>query len=130
MIERITMRPSLCWASCLLAALLCVACEEDVQRFRLLLNGRWELAKALRNQKQTETLSGVYFQFGEDNKMLTNFPAGPEEFGAFQLKQREIIQNFPAQMVRYQIKGLNDTSLILTTEMRGSLFELQLRKSQ
>ena len=124
------MRSSFYWVCCLLAALLCFACEEDAPQIRLLLNGRWELAKALRNQKQTETLSGVYFQFGEDNKMLTNFPSGSEEFAAFELKRREIIQNFPAQLVRYQIKGLSDTSLILTTEMRGALFELQLRKSQ
>ncbi len=131
MIERITMQLPLCCVSCLLAALLCMSCGgDDTETVRPQLNGRWELAKSWRNKKQTQTLEGVYFQFGDDNRMRTNFPAGAEEFAAFELKQRQISQQFPTQVVYYQIKGINDSTLVLTTEMRGVLFELHLRKGE
>ncbi len=111
-----------------MVALLCVSCGDDTEKSRPLLNGRWELVKGLRNHKKTETLAGLYFQFDSEDKMLTNFPVGAEEFAAFELRQSEIRQQFPTQLVRYQIKGLSDSTLILTTEMRGVLFEMHLRK--
>lgn len=129
MIERMTTRLSFLWTSCFLAAMLFAACTEDLEQTRQSLNGRWELSQAFRNQKQTEMLSGVYFQFEAGQSMRTNFPASGEDAAPFDLLSRdEIVQQFPVQPVHYKIKSLSDTTLVLTTELRGALFELQLVK--
>ncbi len=107
--------------------LLLIACEDDTEKTRASLLGRWELVKGFRNQKQTETLEGVFFQFGAEGKMTTNLPVGTEAPVGYELNQNEILQKSP-QPVVYRIKSLNDSSLVLTMEMRGIPFEFQLQK--
>jgi len=41
-----------------------------------LLPGRWELTSAMRAGKQTELLTGTYFEFTPDGQMITNFGIG------------------------------------------------------
>ena len=118
-------RPLFLLASCLL---LMAACVDDNPKKTFTIEGRWELVKGFRNQKETETLQGVFFQFGGDGKMTTNLPVGAETLTGYELKKNEIYQNSP-QPVVYQIQSVTDTTVVLTMEMRGVLFEMQLQKA-
>ena len=65
--------------TCFSSVLLVLSCEDETKNNNLALIGRWEIVRGLRNQRPTETLSGTYFRFGDDGKMQTNLPIGPEE---------------------------------------------------
>jgi hypothetical protein len=117
--------PLLYIASCLL---FFVACDDDNEKIQASIQGRWELVKGFRNMKETETLQGVFFQFGADGKMVTNLPVGADAPTGYDLKKNEIHQNSP-QPVMYKIQSVTDSTLVLTMEMRGVQFEMQLQKS-
>ena len=117
--------PLLYIASCLL---LLIACDDDSDKTQAAIQGRWELVKGFRNQKETETLEGVYFQFGADGKMVTSLPVGADTPTVFELRNNEIHQKSP-QPVVYKIQSVTDSTLVLTMEMRGAQFEMQLQKA-
>ncbi len=108
---------------------LFAACEDDtIKKTQTLVYGRWELAKGFRNQKETETLQGVFFHFGTDGKMTTSLPVGADAPTEFELNKNEILQKSP-QPVTYRIQSATDSTLVLTMEMRGMQFEMHLVKS-
>jgi hypothetical protein len=109
--------------------LLLASCEGDNEKTRASLLGRWELVKGFRNQKETETLQGVFFQFGADGKMTTNLPVGTSAPTEYELRQNQIVQKSPQEVV-YSIRSLTDSSLVLTMEMRGVLFEMQMLRAR
>lgn len=121
-------RPFLLVATCLSAFFLFAGCEEDTSKTQALITGRWELFKGFRNQKETETLQGVFFQFGGDGKMLTNLPVGADAPTEYELKKNEIHQKSP-QPITYFIQSATDTMLVLTMELRGMQFEMQLQRA-
>lgn len=123
--QTMSSRPLFLLASSLL---LIAACVDDDKKKPFTIEGRWELFRGFRNQRETETLQGVFFQFGADGKMITNLPVGAESLTDYELKKNEIYQNSP-QPVVYKIQSVTDTTLVLTMEMRGVLFEMQLRKA-
>ena len=112
-------------ASCLL---LFAACGGDNKKTQAAIHGRWELVKGFRNQRETETLHGVFFYFGADGKMTTNLPIGVDTPTDYELKKNEIHQKLP-QPVVYKIQSVTDSALVLTMEMRGVQFEMQLQKA-
>lgn len=109
--------------------LLFAACGGDNEKTQASIQGRWELVKGFRNQKETETLQGVFFQFGVDGKMITNLPIGVDAPVDYALQKNEIHQKSP-QPVVYKIQNVTDSTLVLAMEMRGVLFEMQLKKAQ
>ena len=119
-----------CYLSlCLVSMIFLPACGDDaVGTARSSVVGRWELTKGFRNKKETETLSGVYFQFGADGKMQTNLPVGADTPTDYELKKNEIHQKSP-QPVVYSIQSATDTSLVLAMEIRGMQFEMHLKKT-
>jgi hypothetical protein len=109
--------------------LLVAACGGDQKNDNFTIEGRWELVKGFRNQKETETLQGVFFHFGGDGKMTTNLPVGADTPTDYSLSKNEIHQKSP-QAVVYNIQSASDSTLVLAMEMRGVQFEMQLRKVQ
>jgi len=93
-----------------------------------MLTGRWELFKALRNQKATETLDGTYFTFSDAGKMATNLPVGPEGECDFELSGAQVKQK-SAKPLTYNIVELSDSLLTLRIELRGMPFELFMRRA-
>jgi hypothetical protein len=91
------------------------------------LLGRWEIAHASRNGKPTETLTGVYFEFNADGKMLTNLPVGPETPVDYEVKGKELVQKNELP-ITYTIQSVSDSSLILNVDIRGMQFEMQLQR--
>ncbi len=110
------------------SAVFLTACDDNTASTQSSISGRWELFKGFRNQKETETLSGVFFQFGTDGKMQTNLPVGAEAPTVYELERNEIHQKSP-QEVTYFIESVTDTTLVLALEMRGMQFEMHLKKA-
>lgn len=108
--------------------LLLIACDDDSGKIQASIHGRWELVKGFRNQKETETLQGVFFHFDPDGKMITNLPTGADAPTDYELNKNEIHQKSP-QPVVYKIQSVTDSTLVLAMEMRGILFEMQLQKA-
>lgn len=94
---------------------------------KALLIGKWELYKAMRNQKPTETLSGTYFTFDDAGQMVTNLPVGPEAPCPYDVDGAQIKQKCGKPLV-YNIVELSDSLLTLTIELRGMPFELFMRR--
>ena len=116
----------------LLGMLTYVACTsdktktEEEDKTAELIQGHWELSTAYRNDKLTETLSGIYFDFKDGDKMLTNFNlSGEEKQASFKLKNKKILAEVGGT---YHIQSIDEKKLVLTTKMRGYKFKLKLEK--
>ena len=109
------------------ASFLFASCENETENNQTALVGRWQLTKGLRNRNETQTLKGVYYQFGADGKMQTNLPIGAEAPTDYVVKKNKIEQR-SAPPVTYQIQTLTDTLLVMTLEMHGVPFEFQFRR--
>ncbi len=114
-------------AACLTVAFALSGCEETTEANQKAILGDWELIKGTRNEKETESLAGTTFHFGEDGKMATNLPIGIETPTDYEV-QKNIISQIGRQTVKYTIKSFTDTSLTLGLEMRGIAFEMLLRR--
>lgn len=111
-----------------LSVLLAQSCIEDAKGSSYALEGRWELERGYRNQRETGTLNGTYFQFGADGKMITNLPVGPEAPMAYEI-EKAIIRQKSTPPVEYEIRSYSDSALILGLVLRGMQFELHLRRA-
>lgn len=90
--------------------------------------GRWELTNATRNGRPTESLADLYFEFFLDGKMTTNL-GGATESASYAIYDNEIRQSDSQFDVIYEIQGLNDSILVLATELRGYSFRFRLNKA-
>lgn len=113
---------------CLSAFIMLPSCEDSSEKTQAGIIGHWQLTKALRNERETGTLEGVYFDFGADGKMQTNLPVGAEVPVEYELDKTTIIQKTP-QAIRYQAITVEDSLLVLQLEMRGMTFEMHLRRA-
>jgi hypothetical protein len=105
----------------------CNMCNRGTGDTRSTLLGRWEIARASRNGKATETLAGVYFEFNANGKMLTNLPVGPETPVDYEVTEKALVQKGDPPLT-YAIESLSDSSLMLNVEIRGMQFEMQLQR--
>jgi hypothetical protein len=108
-------------------ALTLPACKNESELNRLKLLGKWELTTGKRNGNETESLSGTTFSFNADNKMETNLPVGIESPADFEVSAKEISQK-GRSVVKYKIIDITETTLTLGLEMRGTEFEMYLKK--
>lgn len=116
-------------ALCLVLAILYSCNDEPKTDDRLaLLTGRWELIQAFRNDTETQTLAGTYFEFGKDGKMQTNLPVQAEPSTPYTLEKDKIKQGGPVP-IDYTVKSLTATELTLVMELQGIVFDMRLRKN-
>lgn len=113
---------------CSSAILALASCEDVSEKTQAGITGYWKLTKALRNDRETGTLEGVFFEFRPDGKMLTNLPVGADAPVEFEVDKKNIVQK-SAQPVRYEAVTIEDSTLVLRMEMRGVTFEMQLKRS-
>lgn len=92
------------------------------------LEGRWELARSFRNQRETQTLSGTYFAFSADGKLTTNLPIGIEAPFPFEIHQNTI-RHQTSPPTTYEVIQHTDSTLVLNLSLRGMLFELHFRRA-
>jgi len=114
---------------CLSALLALPSCEDTSEKTQAAIIGHWELTKALRNERETGTLEGVYFDFYVDGKMETNLPVGADVPVEYEVDKTEILQKTP-QPIRYQAVTMEDSLLVLKMEVRGMAFEMHLRRAE
>ncbi len=91
------------------------------------LVGRWEIEQATRAGKPTATLDQLFFVFSEDGTMETNLPTF-EGQSAYKLNDN-IVRQDGATEAKYTIESLNESQLILTTELRGFEFRFLLNRA-
>ncbi|MBI5917502.1 MAG: hypothetical protein HY842_19210 [Bacteroidetes bacterium] len=94
------------------------------------LIGRWELANAWRNGKQTETLTGTFYEFSEDGSMKTNLtPSAMEAEFPYRFLGNEIRQEGEPSVV-YSIDTLTGSTLSMSMTINNFPFRLELQKAQ
>ena len=109
-----------------------LACQNEPQQSdfdQSRLTGRWEIDKAWRNGKQTETLTGTYYEFGEDGAMRTNLtPTLVEDEFSYDFSGNEIKQKSEPAVI-YTVQSLTDSLLVFSMTINKFPFRLQLRKA-
>ena len=91
--------------------------------------GHWDLTYGELNEQPAPALEKVFFEFGSDASLKTNFTKSEqEESGTFSLIEDKIVQN-TAEPIEYQVLNKTDSTLEMTTAMRGFDFKLVLKKA-
>ncbi len=101
--------------------------DNNIQEADLL--GQWEIASAFRNGQATESMTGLYFHFKEDGKLLTNM-TGMEESYEFEIDDQIILQRNGSLDADYAVSLMTTDSLILTTSLRSKEFKMILSKQK
>lgn len=91
------------------------------------LAGRWQIQNATRNGEPTTTMEGMYFEFLDDGKLLTNM-TGAEEAYTYELDGDAILQRGGMIEADFLIESLAEGELVLTTELRNKQFRMVLRQ--
>ena len=89
-----------------------------------LLLGKWEIQQGFRNGKRANSFDGMFFEFKDNNKMVSNM------FGADLTSDYTIEDNTIKQTgeknVEYVIDNISDNNLTLSTTVQGFDFKLML----
>lgn len=114
--------------ACIFAMVSLFACKNEEQADkRQLLLGRWEIENATRDGSRAPSVEGLYFIFYEDGALQTNI-AGSAETASYNIDGPVIQQRESRFEIDYAIEELNDSSLVLTTELRNAQFRFSLKK--
>ena len=115
--------------SFLFLILIICSCEGDdiIQKADLL--GQWEIETGFRNGKQTESFTGMYFNFEEEGVLLTNM-TGQEETYKYEIDGQSIFQRNGALDADYNVDLLTTDSLILVTTLRTKELKMILSKKK
>lgn len=89
----------------------------------------WELKRALRNNMETATLDGLFYEFKEDGTLVTNL-MGNEQDGTYTIDGTEIATTGVDLPLTYEITELTDTTLHLQSRYQGYQFNFELGKSE
>lgn len=108
-------------------ALILLGCGNNAQKEQLLL-GKWSLEKAFRDERQTELLKQLFFEFQEDGKIMTNI-SGKVEQGKYQLSGDVIHQTESSLDLDFNLMELTDSTLVLQTAIREIPFDLYFVKT-
>lgn len=113
----------------LLLSIIFWSCESEEPAFENNdLLGRWEIKEATRNGRSTESLDELFFEFFADGNMTTNL-GGFQESATYEIEDNVIMQRESQFDVDYTIKGISDTSLQLSTQLRDYYFKFNLLKA-
>lgn len=112
----------------LIALLSLSACKNDTGNAAEKVIGRWEILEATRNNRPTESLSELYFEFTADGKLLTNI-AGIDETLTYEIKKDKISQKGSSLgEVHYRIESIEENAMIISSELRSFSFRFSLQK--
>jgi hypothetical protein len=115
------------YPSLFFALLAFSACGTEVKKERKdQIIGRWVLTQAFRDGQATVTLNGTWFAFQSDGVLQTNMPE-TDTISNYSLLGDQIKQ-VGSTGVDYRILDLTDSTLAVTTELQGFMFELRFRR--
>ena len=90
--------------------------------------GAWEVVSAERNGKETETLNGAYFEFGDNGTMTSNY-LGEDETSLFSVNDAMIKQVRPDQSeIDFKVEKMIPDTMILATSIQTIPFRFVMRK--
>lgn len=113
------------WVVCF-AVMGVIACKND-RKTALPFVGHWSLTYGEINGRPAPSLENIYFEFGIDS-LKTNFTQSEqEELGSFDVDEHRIIQN-TIERIEYDVEEMTDSTLEMTTALRGLDFKLFLKK--
>ena len=111
----------------ILIVLFIFSCKNNEKLRQNALLGNWQIANATRDGRRAPSVEGLYFNFFEDGTLQTNIASSPET-ATYQV-DGDIIQQRESRLeIDYTIEELNDSSLVLTTELRSSFFRFFLER--
>ena len=93
------------------------------------LSHRWLLEKGFRNEKETDSLAGLYFDFDTSGEVTTNLN-GQDERLTYKLDGEDIIEIAGTEGVFLNIIELSETKLVLQTDIQGYTFKFVLLKNK
>lgn len=108
--------------------LLLASCSSEPQNIDILLPGRWELDEAKRDGQPAESLTGLYYEFDENGQMRSNLPVGAGE-SQYELDGATLMQKLEGKAIDYTIESINDSVLVMLTELRGTNFWFKLKRA-
>ncbi len=112
--------------------LLISACDNEPNEPRFNkqhLIGKWELTDAWRNSKRTETLTGTYYEFQEQDIMITNLtPDLSEQQYKYEFDGKSIIQKGEPEII-YTLDSLSSSTLIFSMSINNFPFKLAMTKT-
>jgi len=91
------------------------------------LSHKWLLDKGFRNEKETDSLTGLYFDFNTSGEVTTNLN-GQDERLTYELEGEDIIALAGTEGVFLNIMELSETKLVLQTDIQGYTFKFVLLK--
>ncbi len=113
------------WVACF-AILSIAACKNEKKDVMPIL-GHWNLTYGEMNGREAPSLEKIYFEFGTDS-LKTNFTVSEmDEFAPFEMKENTVIQK-TTPSIEYNIEAVTDSTLELSTALRGLDFKLVLKK--
>jgi len=116
----------------LFICLFCViACTETPQKENTqeYLIGRWDIQEASRNDRPTESLDQLYFEFFEDGSMNSNLTGSTQE-SKYTLEGMLVKQTGSPMDSDYAIEEISDSTLTMNTNIRGQIFRFRFLKQQ
>ena len=93
------------------------------------LSHRWLLDKGFRNEKETDSLAGLYFDFNSSGEVTTNLN-GQDERLTYKLNGEDIIEIIGSELIFLNIIELSETKLILQTDLQGYNFKFEMGKEK
>lgn len=108
-----------------------ISCKTDTKTSQISnsLKGHWDLINAELNGQESPALEKIYYEFGTGDSVKTNFTLSEqEETGTFTVKEDRMIQR-TAEPIEFQIVNKTDSTLEMTTALRGFDFKLLLKKT-
>jgi hypothetical protein len=117
----------------LMATFIMLSCQSESPKSAEMnksdLLGRWEISKAWRNGKQTETLTGTYYEFDENGIMKTNLtPTTMEQSYEYSFSGNEIKQKGEPN-ITYTVDSLTANFLAINMTINNFPFKLELNKA-
>ncbi len=90
------------------------------------LEGHWEVTKATRNGRPTESLDGAFFTFLSDGSVTSNL-LGDTMTVSYSLKEDTIYQEFNTPII-YLIQEIEIPVMVVKTTLRSTPFQFYLEK--
>ena len=104
-----------------------LTCGDDDSTKEADLLGRWNITEAIRDNKPTTTMDGMYFEFAEGGQLQTNM-TGEAEAYQYEVDDEQILQRGGTIETDYIIETRLDNQLVLTTMLGGKPFRITLAR--
>ncbi len=111
----------------LMLLLVFTACQDN-KLDTTQLKANWTLVEGFRNDKPSDMLEGIYFNFSENGTVETNF-MGVVEQGTYQLAEAELTLE-TSKKTKFKVISLDGDELVLKANLMGTSFRFELEKTK